>query len=307
MPFNEPFVAGPVSLRVQSILFNNDPGDVQHALESLARAAELAMRAGVISRAEVAYGDCSPKTVFTAAAISDMNQRYAARGIDRIDYRFFDANLGSAGGHNRLLEELGSDLVMIQNPDVIAAPNLISEMIRPLMQPGVGQVEARQIPIEHPKYYDPLTGETGWASTACAMVPRQLIEEVERFDAKTFFLYCDDVDLSWRIRLAGYRIVFQASACVFHDKRLTPDGHATVGAAEEYYSAEAALLLTHKYSRPDLAAKLGDSMLIGGTEAQRRAVAEYRRRARDGLLPAPLDTEHRIAEFVNHAYANHRF
>jgi len=33
----------------------------------------------------------------------------------------------------------------------------------------------------------------------------ELFLELQGFDADTFFLYCDDVDLSWRVRLAAIR------------------------------------------------------------------------------------------------------
>src|SRR6266568_6308605 len=300
-------VTGPCSIRIQSVLYNSDPRHVDQALESTARAVELAFREGVVNAAEIALGDCSPLPVFTLDMIAERERRHHDQGIRRIEYQYFGANLGSAAGHNRLLGSAGTDLVMIQNPDVVIAPNLIVEMIAPLRRPGIGQVEARQVPLEHPKYYDPATGETGWASTACSLIPRSLLAELEGFDARTFFLYCDDVDLSWRIRLTGHRVVFQPSAAVFHDKRLSQDGVWMAGAAEQYYSAEAALLLAHKYSRPDLAAKLLREFENSGTDPLIRAAKEYRRRADAGQLPAPLDPEHRVAEFVDGAYTTHRW
>jgi len=307
MPTKPALVNGWSSLRIQSILYNSDPAHVDRALEATARAVELAFREKVLHTAEIALGDCSPLPVFTPEMIAEREHRFHDQGIRRIEYQHFDANLGSAGGHNRLLASAGTDLVMIQNPDVVAAPNLVIELVAPLRRPGVGQVEARQIPLEHPKHYDPTTGETSWASTACALVPRTVLAELSGFDAQTFFLYCDDVDLSWRIRLAGWRVVFQPSATVFHDKRLSPEGKWAASRAEEYYSAEAALLLAHKYSRRDLVEAILDQFDREGREPHARAAKEYRRRARARALPARLDPEHRVAEFVDGAYAVHRW
>src|SRR5690606_12759794 len=126
------------------------------------------------------------------------------------------------------------------------------ELNHALRRPGVGLVEAKQIPIEHPKDFDPETGETSWASTACAMGPLEVFREIDGFDADSFFLYGDDVDFSWRVRLAGYKVIHQSSAFVFHDKRLSHEGRWMSSPAEQYYSAEATLLLTYKWSRSDL-------------------------------------------------------
>ena len=160
------FVTGASSLRIQSVLYRNDPQHVDRALQSCARAVELALRAGGLRSAEIAIGDCSPSPVYSAEAIAAHEAQLRGQGISRIQYRYFDANLGSAAGHNRLLEDATAELVLIQNPDVVAAPNLLVELLEPLRLPGTGQVEARQLPIEHPKDYDQVTGEIGWATTA---------------------------------------------------------------------------------------------------------------------------------------------
>ena len=80
-------------------------------------------------------------------------------------------NLGSAEGNNRLWADVDTDLVFILNPDTVVAPDTLVELVAPLRRPGVGIVDGRQLPIEHPKDYDPVTGDTSWASGACSMVP----------------------------------------------------------------------------------------------------------------------------------------
>ena len=139
-------------------------------------------------------------------------------------------------------------------------------------------VEAKQLPIEHPKDYDRATGETSWAATACALLPADLLERLGGFDAETFFLYCDDVDLSWRVRLAGRTVVYQPSASVFHDKALGARGAWVAGEAERRFSAEAALLSAYKYDRDDIVA--GALQYFGASDEPhlRAAVEEFGRR-----------------------------
>jgi len=298
--------SGP-SLRIQSILYGNAPHLVERALENLQRASELAVSAGAISGVQLALGDCSPEPVFSDARIAEIRAASLGFGIDILDYRFFGENKGSAAGHNALLAEFDRDLVLILNPDTIVAPNIFIELVQPLRRGDVGMVEARQLPIEHPKDYDRQTGETGWATTACALVPKAVIDKVGGFDAETFFLYCDDVDFSWRVRLAGYKVIFHPPAVIFHDKRLSHEGGWMVGRAEEYYSAEAALMLAHKYGRPDLVEQFKAGMYAQGTELQKKAAAEYDLRAKEKRLPPVIEHAAKVAEFVDGYYAKHRY
>jgi GT2 family glycosyltransferase len=53
------------------------------------------------------------------------------------------------------------------------------------------------------------------ACAAACMVRRDLFLDVGGFDDE-FFIYYEDVDLSYRVRLAGYRCVYVPEACVEH-------------------------------------------------------------------------------------------
>lgn len=293
------------SIVVQSVLYGNAAHDIERAVAAVGNALAIAREGGLVSDWQIRLGDCSPKRVFSAKAVTALRASVAAAG-GSLDYRFFDANLGSAAGHNALAEGGTSDLLLILNPDAQVAPDTIAVLCGAVVG-TVGIAEARQVPLEHPKSFAKYTGDTSWASTACALTPRAAFDAVGGFDSATFFLYCDDVDYSWRLRLAGYRVVFEPAARVFHDKRLTITGDWPASAAEVYYSAEAAILLAHKYSRPDRVRALVASYRRQGGEAVLKAVGEYETRKREGRLPTPLDAAHRVAEFVGDNYAVHRF
>jgi GT2 family glycosyltransferase len=139
------------------------------------------------------------------------------------------------------------------------------------------------------------------------MVPRKLYAELGGLDAETFFLYCDDVDFSWRLRLAGYTVVHRRSAPVFHDKRLNKDGGWMPTPAERYYSAEAALLLAFKYSRPDICESHFDNFIKSEDETLLKAAAAFELRRKTGRLPIPIDADHRVAEFIDGNYGPRRF
>ena len=238
-----------------------------------------------------------------------MAEDLPAFGIDRFHYVFYDENRGSARGQNSLfdLRDAATDYVFVMNPDVYLCPDVLCQLLGSFDGPDVGIVEARQIPLEHAKRFDPVDGSTSWASGACMMVRDTALQAVGGFDGDSFFLYCDDVDFSWRIRLAGYGVIHCPSARVFHDKRIQSDGKVAVSAAERYYSAEAALLMAWKYSRPDLVDSWSEELLGSSEIPHLKAVEEFRSRQQAGTLPTPLDPEGQVAEFVGHYYGEHRF
>jgi GT2 family glycosyltransferase len=301
MPFWRPETV----LQVQCVVYNTAPEAIRCAAVSVARASELAIGSGACARVSLRYGDGSPTPCLDEAALAELQQAHRARLA--IDYDFFHGNLGSARGHNRLASAMEADFTLVLNPDVVVSPRTIETLLGCFKQPGVGMAEAKQLPIEHPKEYDATTGETSWASTACAMIPTPLFNHLGGFDADSFFLYGDDVDFSWMVRQAGFRVIFQPAAVAFHDKRLSPAGQWQPTVAERYYSAESALVLAHKWSRPDLVREYLDDFTASGDADMARAVRSFEQMRTEGRLPRPLDPEHRIGQFVNSSYARHRF
>ncbi len=301
---SDPTAQGGPSLRVQTVLFENDPADVVRFTSGISAACDHALGAGAIGSAELAIGDCSPSPV--AERAEDLLCE-GARPFSSVTYLHYGANLGSAGGHNRLFEDARTDLVLVANPDTYASPHLVAELVAGLSDPQVGIVEARQLPLEHPKAHDPVTGDVSWASGSCFIVRAAVLEATGGFDTELFFLHGDDVDLSWRARLAGWRVVHRPAARVFHDKRLDETGVIRAGARELEHSAIVSVLLPWRYSRPDLALEHLARLETAPDELSRTVAAELRARVDAGGMPEPLDPEHRVGEFVGDDYARHRF
>ena len=295
----------PVSVQIQSILYHNELSDLERTLASLARTAELSIAKRLVSHFHLYWGDCSPGPCLSPKQVACLREKYAS--VFSFEYTFFGENLGSARGHNTLAKAASTDFLFICNPDVVSSPDLFEQLLRPFTRLGIGIVEGKQLPFEHPKDYDKITGETSWASTACALVPLSLFHSTNGFDADSFFLYCDDVDFSWRVRLAGYRVIHQPAALVFHDKRLSDGGAWQPSNAEHYYSAEAALFLAHKWSRPDLVDDILLDFKSSDSQSLRKAVKAFEQKRDNGDLPAPLDSAHEVGQFVGAFYAKHRF
>jgi glycosyl transferase family 2 len=294
------------SLRVQTVLFEHSANDVDRFVRSIVAAIAVARARCGLSAVTLAIGDSSDLPVLPSERVEDCRTTLQEWDID-FEYRFFHENLGSAGGHNALLDRFDSEFLFIMNPDAYASPTALAELMLAMAAPGVGIAEGRQVPLEHPKEFDRHSGDTSWASGACILVRAEVLESVSGFDAASFFLYCDDVDLSWRTRLAGYRVVYCPSASIYHDKRLDTAGQVEVGEAEVYYSAEAALMMAWKYSRTDLVNDWAEGLLNTGSPHHRRAVETFRQRARSGTLPSQLDAGGEVSQFVGYGFARHRF
>ena len=294
----------PVSLAVQTVIYQNEFPALVRAFRAVVHSAQRAKQKKEIENWVVRWGDCSPEETISQSDIKSL-QELAANAGGAFEYLFFGENLGSAQGHNVLAGKSEDDLLLILNPDAEVSPTCIEKLTATLKE-GVGSVEARQLPLEHPKNYDPRTLETAWSSTACLLTRKSAFDQVQGFDSKTFFLYCDDVDYSWQLKLRGWKVLYQPSATVFHDKRLGLGGEWLATSSEAYFSAEAALLLAYKYSRQDLVKHL-TKLFAKGSAEQRQALDEFKLREKSGTLPTPVDGKHEVAQFIEGNYAKHRF
>jgi GT2 family glycosyltransferase len=291
------------------VLYRQTPEQIWSLVRGLRAAARLALRRDAFRSVLIAFGDSSPRRTIDTSMEQHITTSLREHGVQAFHYVFYDENQGSARGQNTLfgLREVDTDYVFVMNPDVYLCPDVLCELLRPFIHVDVGIVEARQLPLEHPKSSDPVSGSTSWASGACMMIRADVMQAIGGFDGDSFFLYCDDVDLSWRARLAGYDIIHQPTARVFHDKRLHSDGRLATSESERYYAAEAALLMAWKYSRPDLVTSWSTDLSSSSDPIHQKAVQAFRERESKGELPKSIDPEHRVAEFDGYNYGHHRF
>lgn len=162
-------------------------------------------------------------------------------------------NHGFAGGMNLLAGQSNSRYVLILNSDAFPRPDCLDLLIaRAEADPRIGICEARQEPDEHPKAVDTRTGETTWCSGAAALIRREAFEAVGGFDDKLFFMYCEDVDLSWKMWLGGWKCVYVHEAVVEHRRKsLRSADSAGRGRLrlENYFSFRNSLFIYHRFGR----------------------------------------------------------
>ena len=105
---------------------------------------------------------------------------------------------------------------------------------------GTVAFELRQIPVDTGRHTDPVTLEIDFVDTAAVLVKRSAFEEVGGFD--TNFNLLAFVDLSWRLRVAGYRL----QACPMATVKVTEPADERY---EYIYGQYERLLLGYKWGR----------------------------------------------------------
>jgi GT2 family glycosyltransferase len=305
-------VAGPqpTSLGIQIVLFDDDFESLLRLASSIGACANAVRSATSVERIEVRVGDCSRWPCLDDDAervLREAVERDADGAVGGIRFRFFAANLGSAGGSNALAADGVDDAIWVLNPDTYPSPAAATELLAAISGDGVGAADARQIPVEHPKSYDRTTGETSWASGFSLMVRRHAFDAVGGFDDHFFPLYCDDVDLSWRLRLAGWSIRHVPSAVVFHDKEIGPRG--PIGWSPEAARAShlGRLWLYRRYGRPDLERAFVEGLDRVADPVAASAIDEYRTRVSRGDAPDTLPGAANVATFGGGQFAPRRF
>ncbi len=313
------------ALRVQTVRYGGEPGGLLRMLRSVTAASRHLGEATGDVVSTVAIGDCGgpegPDALVAQEVLGEAREILDRAGIS-LDYVAFMTNTGHGAGQNLLAKRAAGapgtggerDVLVLLNPDTYLSPNCLATLLGVLDDDTVGIAEARQIPLEHPKAFDPVTGDTPWAS-GCLMAMRASVFEALGGFEPAFFLHGDDVDLSWRVRLSGLRVRHVPEATVFHDKELKLTGFPAPSEEEEYHAVLARLLLGHRAERPDFVEEWLQWAEVHGSELHREAAAEFLRRQSEGVLPATYrealglspEAVASVVFFREGEYAEHRF
>jgi GT2 family glycosyltransferase len=163
-----------------------------------------------------------------------------ARGRESVRVIESVGNVGFAAGCNLGAGVARGDVVVFLNPDTVVAEGALLQLERALEDPSVGLVMARLRLLGEPNKLNSsgievhVTG-IGWAGgygepadsiseprevsapSGTAMAIRaETFRELGGF-AEELFMYLEDLELGWRARLAGYSVLLEPTADVFHD------------------------------------------------------------------------------------------
>lgn len=153
-------------------------------------------------------------------------------------------NRGFCGGNNigiqRALDE-GYERVVLLNQDTEVTPGWLSALIKASHDHAVGVVQSLLLMGDNPSlinssgnvlqylgfgyvgdlrrplqsYHETEVHDIGYASGAAVLYTREVLLTVGLFD-ESYFAYHEDLDISWRARIAGYRVVVAPESKVLH-------------------------------------------------------------------------------------------
>jgi len=158
------------------------------------------------------------------------------------------ANLGFAGGYNEALRQVKSDYYVLLNSDVEVAPGWIEPVIA-LMEkdPSIGACQPKILmyddrtsfeyaggaggwldylgyPFARGRVFDVCEEDRGqydtaepifWASGAALFIRANLYHELRGLEG-FFFAHQEEIDLCWRMQLAGYKVYACPASVVYH-------------------------------------------------------------------------------------------
>jgi glycosyltransferase involved in cell wall biosynthesis len=128
-----------------------------------------------------------------------------------------NSNQGFGAGHNLNLSKASAEFFLVTNVDLEFEKDAIEQILKYVQESSsnVASWEFRQKPYEHPKYYNPVTLETKWSSSACILFKRDALLKVGGYESR-IFMYGEDVELSYRLRDQGYILQYCPKAVCWH-------------------------------------------------------------------------------------------
>lgn len=157
-------------------------------------------------------------------------------------------NLGFAAGYNEALKQVKADYFVLLNSDVEVDPHWLSSAVNLLQSnPQIAVVQPKLIDyndrsrfeyagaaggfldkygypfcrgrifdeLEEDKHQYQTVSEIFWASGAALFIRSSVWRESQGFDGD-FFAHMEEIDLCWRIKNMGYKIMYSPQSVVYH-------------------------------------------------------------------------------------------
>ncbi|MBU7024200.1 MAG: glycosyltransferase family 2 protein [Theionarchaea archaeon] len=199
---------------------------------------------------------------------SEVTTPHLTRGITIITN---EKNYGFAEGNNigiRFALKMNPDYILLLNNDIVVDPSFLTELVVTCENdPEIGAAQPKLLRRSDPHYIDSVGQELHsdgairdiWfdkkddgrfdtvheifgACAAAEIVKKHVLDEIGLLDPD-FFLIFEDVDLSWRIRLAGYKVVLVPTSLAYHNRGVSGNLSATT----RYYQTRNKLYIILKY------------------------------------------------------------
>ncbi|MGB0807161.1 MAG: glycosyltransferase family 2 protein [Salibacteraceae bacterium] len=181
-------------------------------------------------------------------ASTDGTKEFVTENFPQVTLMRFEKNVGFTGGYLKSLAQIEAKNYVLISSDIEVTENWFQPAIDLLnssddiacVQPKVmsysnrnefeyagaagGYIDALGYPFckgrlinvleEDHGQYDQVS-EIFWASGACLFIKSEAWKKAEGFD-KDFFAHMEEIDLCWRLKGMGYKIMFQPKSVIYH-------------------------------------------------------------------------------------------
>lgn len=188
----------------------------------------------------------------------DGSQEFVRREYPQVHLIQSHKNLGYAGGCNLGIRSSEAEFVLLLNNDVEVADNFLQELYNAIIaddqiaivQPKILSIQNKEmfdysggaggeldifgypfargrvfISIEKDEnQYEDFPNEIFWASGTACLIRRSVLQTVGLLD-EYFFAHMEEIDLNWRMHLAGYKVAATLKTYVYHYSGYTLSAH----------------------------------------------------------------------------------
>ena len=188
------------------------------------------------------------KEIIVADNCSTDDSPDVLKQFSNIKILMLDKNYGFAEGYNQALQKISADYYALLNSDVEVTPQWIEPIIQLMesdkkiaaCQPKIlsykekeffeyagaagGWIDTLGYPFSRGRVFDEQEKDFGqyndnseifWATGAAMLLRPSAFHEVNGFD-NFFFAHMEEIDLCWRLQLAGYKIMCCPASVVYH-------------------------------------------------------------------------------------------
>ncbi len=184
-------------------------------------------------------------------ASSDNSLELARKQFPKINYIEMEENLGFGRANNIALEKIKCEFILILNPDTEIEKGVLGKMVLFLEKnPEVGAVSCRVLLengsldwASHRGFPTPLAAflyyflgddslyhltkkpmnelhEVDAISGAFFLTRKSVLDKVGEFD-EDFFMYAEDIDLCFRIKQEGFKVMYVPEVSIVHHKGIS--------------------------------------------------------------------------------------
>lgn len=196
----------------------------------------------------IKYSKNYAEIIIADNASTDNSISFLQKNFPEIKIIKFDENFGFAEGYNKALEQIDAKYFILLNSDVDVSEHWIEPVIEMMekdekiaaCQPKIlsysepekfeyagaagGFIDKFGFPFCRGRVFQSLEIDNGqyddateifWATGACLFVKAELYKNIGGFD-NDFFAHMEEIDLCWRLKNAGFKIIYCPDSKIYH-------------------------------------------------------------------------------------------